>query len=379
MQKNFIQATALLIGYIIGVGMFSLPLLVYKAGILSFLILFVVFGFIQYFIHLVYSDIILETKDYHRLPGYVEIYLGKKWKELGMLASFVGSYGALLAYTIITGIFLFQLLNPIFGGSEFFYASAAFFLQSIIVLFGLKVIGKAETIMTIMMVTVIAFIAYKGLGAVSQDNYSVINWKYIFLPYGALLFALDGTGCLPSVIRLVNRDKNLTKKAVRWGTLIPALVFLLFIIVVVGVSGANTTPDSLSGIKNLLGDNVITMALLFGVLAMVTSFLGSAEAIRDTYHWDYKINKYLSWFLTFSLPYLLYCLGVKDLIQVISFAGAVAGGISAIILFAIFWKINKRKKKLIFKKRPGLLVLIPLSVLFVLGVIYEIWAFSSIK
>ena len=129
MRKNFLQALAVMIGYIIGVGMFGLPFLISKAGILTFFVFIILLGFVQYLLHLIYANLIIVSDGYHRLPGYAEIYLGKKGKIVVFVAKLVGSYGALIAYIIITGIFLNQLLSQYFGGSEFLYATSLFIIE----------------------------------------------------------------------------------------------------------------------------------------------------------------------------------------------------------------------------------------------------------
>ncbi len=379
--KNFItylKALSLMIGYIIGVGMFSLPFLVAKAGVVSFFIIFISIFFVQYFIHLIYADVILETKTRHRMSGYAEKYLGKPWKEITFLAKIIGNYGALLAYIIITGIFLNQLLGPIFGGSDFIYSNIIFFVEAIIVLFGIGMIANAELVLMFLLLVVIVLISFKGFGFVEMENFKIIDWKYLLLPYGAMLLALDGNGALPMVARIVKRDKNMMKKVVTSATILASVIILVFTSVIVGVSGAGTSADSLSGISDIMGPGVVTIALIFAIISMITSFIGVAEAIKETFWWDFKVNKLLSWALAVFVPYLLFLFGFKDLIGIISFAGAVAGGMSAIVLILVFKQLKKKKKQLLlFKRKPNSIILTILISLFVLGVIYEIWAFST--
>ncbi|MCG2695728.1 hypothetical protein L6248_02240, partial [Candidatus Parcubacteria bacterium] len=192
--KNYYLAAAVMVGYIIGVGMFGLPFLVSRAGLLSFIILIAVLGLVQYLLHLIYANLIVVTEGYHRMPGYAEIYLGRRGKIIVFIAKLVGNCGALLAYIIITGIFLNQLLEPRFGGNEFIYASILFFVEAIIVFFGTKMIAKTELVMSGLLILVVALIAVKGYGEAEPSNYFLIDWKYILLPYGAMLFALDGRG-----------------------------------------------------------------------------------------------------------------------------------------------------------------------------------------
>jgi len=223
---------------------------------------------------------------------------------------------------------------------------------------------------------VVALITIKGWGKIDAGAYTLVDWRNFLLPYGAILFAVDGGGSMPIVVKLLRRDREVIKKVVRIGTLVPIIVIIAFTLVIVGISGAATTPDALSGIMAKLGDGMIVFALIFGVLTMVTSFLGVAESIRETLWWDYKFNKYLAWALAVFVPYLLYLAGFKNLIDVISFAGAVAGGTSAIILISIYRKLRDRPGGLVLFKRPPARALTAfLIAMFISGVVYELYFF----
>jgi len=375
-SKKYWQAVAVLTGYVIGVGMFGLPFLISRAGVLTFFILIAVLGSVQYLLHLIYANLIIVTREYHRLPGYAGIYLGKKGKVVIFLAKMIGNGGALLAYIIITGIFLNQLLGPIFGGSEFIYTTVLFALEAVIIYFGIKTIAKVEFFMTGLLLLVVLLIIIKGWGAVEAANFTMVNWKYFLLPYGAILFAVDGGGSIPIIVKLLRRDKKKIKSAVRTGTFLSVLVIILFTLIIVGISGANTTSDALVGVRNVLDDGVVLFSLIFGVLTMITSFLLVAESIKETLWWDFKLNKRLAWALAVFLPYLLYMLGLKNLIAVISFAGGVAGGFVVIVLILIFTKLRKQPEKLVlFKYKPNTFILYTLISLFVAGIAYEIYYF----
>ena len=191
-KKNFYLAVAVMIGYIIGVGMFGLPYLVSKAGIISFVVLILIIGFIQHLLHLIYANLILVTRKYHRMPGYAGVYLGRKGKVIITISKFVGNFGALLAYIIITGIFLKQLLGPIFGGSEFLYATILFLLEAIIIFFGIGILARVELFMTSLLIIIVILIVVQGSKFISADNFTIMDLSLFFLPYGAVLFALDG-------------------------------------------------------------------------------------------------------------------------------------------------------------------------------------------
>ncbi len=107
---------------------------------------------------------------------------------------------------------------------------------------------------------------------------------------------------------------------------------------------------------------------------MITSFLGVAESVKETLWWDFKINEKLAYVLAVFVPYVLYVMGIGNLVGVIGFAGGVAGGLSGIVLVLIYMKLRKKKGSLpLFKRKPPLWLPYFLISLFLLGIIYQIY------
>ncbi len=372
-DKKFFQAVAVMIGYIVGVGIFSLPFLTYKSGVVTFMILLLGFGAVQYIIHMIYASLIVATKSFHRLPGFTEIYLGKKWKMAVFAADMFGNAGCLLAYTIITGIFLEALLGPVLGGTAFMYASVVFGMEAIIVFFGISMIAQCELYMSALLVLVVGLIAWKGNGMISLQNYPIVDWKYIFLPFGALLTALDGNGSLPMVGKLVDKNISKFKSVIKTSMVIVLIVTLIFPLVVVGITGSSTTQDSLAGIKAMVGGGIPILALIFGFFCIVTSVLGVGESVRETLWWDFKVNKNLAWAITFLVPYSMYFFGVRSLTTVVSLIGAIGTGFCAITMLLIFKKLKKiNNHPILFKRPPSDILIYCFISLFVAGMIYEV-------
>ena len=379
MHINFLSAAAVMVGYVIGIGMFGLPFIVAKAGLLAFFVFLIIFGFIQYFIHLIYANLIVVTKSFHRMPGYARIYLGKAGELIVFVAKMTGNFGALLAYIIITGVFAHELLGPVIGGSEFLYGSILFIVGAVIVFFGINMIARAELLMSLFLFIIVLLIAFKGKDVVTAVNYDFLNWKYFLATYGVMLMALDGNSAVPIATKILKKDPELTKKAIKWGgSIIPITIILIFTLTIVGISGSGTTSDALVGVRAVLDDGVIFFSLIFGILTMTTSFLLVSESVKETLWWDFGVNKHIAWVLAVCTPYLFYVFGIRNLTKVIGFAGGVAGGLSAIMLILIFSKLRKDDKKVVmFKYKPSNVVLFFLITLFVCGISYELFNFFT--
>ncbi|MFH1661978.1 MAG: aromatic amino acid transport family protein [Candidatus Falkowbacteria bacterium] len=374
MSKNYFRAIATLVGTIVGVGMFAVPYVISKAGIILFLIYLPILATVQHYLHKLYAEIILSTREKHRLPGYSEKYFNKHGKKLTLTIVLLGNYGTLVAYVIIGGVFLNQLLSPVFGGSVFLYTTILFIIESLVILMDLRFIAFLELSMTILLFLAIGFITFRGFPYIDFSNYILVDWKYTFLPYGPIFFSVGGGVAIPEVCKLLAHKKENIKSALFWGTFIAVAVLFVFTILVVGITGANTTAGALVGLNLVITNGVMTTALIFGLLTIITSFLVVANAVKEIYWWDLGINKNVAWILACAIPYFLYLIGLQNLTKVVSLTGAITGGAIGIILIYLALQVKRIRKKIpaINNKLSKTIVFI-LSLLFVLGFIYEIW------
>jgi len=91
------------------------------------------------------------------------------------------------------------------------------------------------------------------------------------------------------------------------------------------------------------------------------------------FEYDYKIDKFSSWFLTCSVPLVIFMLGVKSFVRTIGVAGSVSGGLMGILIVIMYIKAKKlgnRKPEYSIKKNnitSWILIL-----LFIFGIAYEL-------
>jgi amino acid permease len=372
-SKNYFLAVATLFGAITGAGFFAVPYVVAHAGAITFLIYLPILTAIQTLLHLLFARLILSTKSAHRLPGYVEIYAGKKYKSVVSFFSLFSGFGTLLAYIILGGTFLFSLLAPHFGGSLLMYSLAMFAVEGLIVLAGIKLIAGTELVLTSFLIIVVGLIAAKSFFHLDWHNYFTLDWGQVLLPYGPIFFAVAGDAAIPEVCRLLSREKEKIKSAIIWGTILPAVVLAIFVLVVVGVTGRNTTADTLSGLQGIFSNNVIMMALIFGAISIFTSTLVMMQAVREIFWWDFKINKNISWAFTFLVPAILFLFNFTNLTAVISITGAVMGGILGVVLVLLLPIVQKRpEQKSVLTTSISRPWAIALCLLFVFGLVSEL-------
>ncbi|OGZ39784.1 MAG: hypothetical protein A3I20_00800, partial [Candidatus Portnoybacteria bacterium RIFCSPLOWO2_02_FULL_40_15] len=336
MNKNFIYALSTLVGTIIGVGLFSLPYTASKAGFWVILFYFIILGAVVILVNLLYGEVTLRTQGLHRLPGYAQKYLGLRGKKAAFLSNSLGLYGALLAYLIVGGQFLFSLLGPIFGGSNLIYTLVFFSLGALLVYFGIKSIAQTEFFLLILFFAVLFFIFYRGFSFIQIENLFVFDKSEFFLPYGPVLFSLAGMALVPEVKEMLKDNPKQLKKLIPLAIFIPALIYLFFVILILGLTGQNTSIEAISGLKDFFNDGIVNLALFFGVLTTFTSFITLGLTLKKVFWYDLKVKKNLAWLLACFVPLALFFSGLKSFIAVISLTGGVMLGLDAIIIILIY-------------------------------------------
>ncbi|MCH7758802.1 amino acid permease [Patescibacteria group bacterium] len=337
-----IKALSILIGTVVGAGIFGLPYAFsrsgFTVGIFYLLALMIVF----LIVNLCYAEMVLRTKDRMEMPGYIERYLGKWGKLLIMVSLVLGIYGALTAYIIGVGEFLHAILGPVLGGNQMLWSLIFWALASLIVLKGIGIISRLEVFMALGLIFVVFFIFILTYPYINPENLKTFHPENIFFPYGIVLFALGGASAIPTMRRILKNKVGKLKLAVIIGSIIPVLIYLLFSFSVVGVSGEDTSETAIIGLARFTNGHILLIGGIFGILAMTTSFLALGYILRELWHDDYKIPLIQAWLLTILVPGILFMLGLQSFVKVIGFSGGILAGIQSILLISAYYQAKKK-------------------------------------
>lgn len=322
-------------------------------------------------IQLIYGEISVRTIANHRLPGYSRIYLNKGAEITTYLTSFIGLTGALLAYIIVGGGFLTNLLGPWFGGDVVLYSSIFFILGALVVYFGTGPVSKTEFFSLGLFFAILAFLFFKSLPHINPAYFTTVNLdlKNFFLPYGVILFSLSGLAVVPEMKEILKEKEASLKKLIIIGTIIPIITYLLFIVTIFGVTGPDTTQKGMDGLNLTLGSGIVQIGFMFGVITTFTSFLTLGITLKKTFHYDLDLPAWLGWILACFPAFILFLLGFREFIGIIGFIGAVTLGIDIIIISLIYLKAKKKSQRI-----PAYTINIPkwgvylLIALFLVGV-----------
>ncbi len=335
-NRQFLQATAILIGTMVGVGVFGIPFSFAKAGFwIGFLFLILV-GLITLFLDFIYGEIVLRTHQPHQLVGYTQLYLGDIWKRVMFFSILLNTYAALLAYIIIAGEFLTNILSSVSYTSGGSLSVWFFTIVSVLILWGLRTIAWIELGLSFLFIIVIGLIFGFGFSEINFSNFSSINPELWFFPYGVMLFAFGGLSAIPIQRRILGERENLLKKSILTAVAFVGVLYLIFGFTVFGISGEATSPDAISGLVDFLGGKIIFLGSLFGVLAVSTSYLMLGTGLLQIFNLDYGFGRKLSWLLVILPPFALFLGGLRNFIDVIGLAGGVAIGLEAFVLIWVY-------------------------------------------
>lgn len=373
MKTKLFRAISLQVGTIIGAGVFGLPYAISHAGLsLGLFYLFFLTG-ISLLVNLAYTEVILRTPGDHQLTGYSRLYLGRFGTVLGMLCLMAGSYGAILAYTTQMGKFFGLLVST--QNLDAVYSLIFFALAAAAVFLGLKRISQLEVLVVPGIMVMIGLIIFIGMPHFSFDNFSFgfDSLAAALSPYGVIFFALSGTAVIPEIEEVLRNQHKLVKKAVSWGVVIPALVYLIFALTVIGVSGKLTSQDAISGLEIFLPGGAVKIGALLGILAMFSSFLTLGYVLKEMFYRDFKFNSVVAWVASLLPPLILFGMGARSFVKILEVTGGLMGGLVGILIMIMFVRAKKiGARQPPFSLKIPLVVIVLICLVFAGGILYQL-------
>lgn len=369
-------AVALLIASTVGIGFFGLPYAFAQAGVGVGMMFLVGLTCIVMISNLIYGEIVLRTHTRHEFVGYVRLYLGPWARYINLCNFWVSMYGAFIGVLILNGTFLSHVLHA-FGWDVAPAILSTVFLTivAIMVYGGLKTVSHVDFFLTAAVCVIIGMTTLYALPHVHFGNYVVSTGFAWFLPFGVILFSLNGLQSVPLVRETLAGHEHQYRKALVIGTLLPSIIYAMFALTVVGVVGVSVSPEAIPSLAEKLGSGVAVLVSALGFLTSSTIFMNILNVFRASLAEDLRIRKRWA-FLVILLPgFILFLLGVRNYIQIIGLVGGVAVSIDSILLLLMYVRAKSRGTRI-----PEYSLRLPLGViylmigLFLLGAIYTITA-----
>ncbi|MDD2913516.1 MAG: hypothetical protein PHS29_02685, partial [Candidatus Pacebacteria bacterium] len=249
---------------------------------------------------------------------------------------------------------------------------------SLVIFFGIKAIANVEFFGLILFFLILLFFFIKGFPCWEIENLLVKTGgaKDFFLPYGVILFSLWGAVIIPEVEETLGEEKEKLRKIVPVAVLIPALVSIIFILVIFGITGSFTSESALAGLRSIFGNGAVSATLFLGILTTFTSFIVLGLTLKKVLWYDMGLPKNLSWAIACFSPYFLYIIGLKNFIAVIGAVGAIMWAMEAILINLMYRKFSiQSPEKIRYPKLKSLVF--PIIVFFLLGIFFEIYYFFN--
>jgi amino acid permease len=362
--RELLLPAGLLAAVIIGAGMFALPYAFMKAGFGLGLLYLFLFASVFAFIHVLYGKIIKRTEGRHRFVGYAKIHLGEKGFFISVVTTLCGTFLSLTAYLVLSKSFI-ELIVPAAASGHVFLL---FWVTSTIaIILGIRRLAAFEFGVVFAMLVIMLVIF--GFGITTSDfslsALPVYDPIFFFLPFGSILFALNGRAAISSIQEYFEAEKINGRRfyaAMVLGTFLPAVFYFLFSLGVVGLSPYGVTNDAISGIQ-ALSPLVLSGIGLLGIFSLWTSYVLLGLEVRDILAYDFKLSKAVDAIAATCIPLALYVLGFKDFMELISFSGGVFLAIEAILIMFMWQRISG--KPVVWQKT--------LILIFVIGAMYEIF------
>ena len=167
---------------------------------------------------------------------------------------------------------------------------------------------------------------------------------------------------------MIRGNKKRLKRIITISTIIISVFYFLFTILILGITGIHTEQSALSGLKGVLGNTLVSVALLVGAIVSITAFITQGIITKKTLVFDLKIKHWQAIVMTCCTPLVLFLLGFTSFIPIISFIGAILLGIDGVLILLMYKKIACLPAGRAVKN----VTIWALFLVFILGVIYEV-------
>ena len=375
MQARSLQALALLVGTIIGVGVFAIPFVSAGVGFFAAAIEILVLATLVLFVHLMYGDVVAVTPARHGLPGYVGLYLGKTWGRVSRFSHILGLTGSMVAYVLLGSSFLHAILANFWPAVSLGWSMALFFIIGLIIFFyDSSFSTEAEALLTFLLIAALSGLIGLGIYHGAFGFLDVLDVSQLPVPYGVILFALSGSVVIPRVYETFSRNHSGFRRVIIAGTVIPAVFYVGFLFAILAASPAGVSKDAISGLIPVLGGSAVFVGSLIGFLATITSYIGVGLAEKGLLQFDFGLPKVLAWLLTSVAPFVLIALGISDFIALIAFIGALAIGFDNLMIIGLWSRLPRH---IVLRALPRILPWI-LGIAFASGMVYQIFSLFSL-
>lgn len=330
------RATRAMIGTMIGVGMLALPYAVAQVGFVLGMTALVLVAVVSAIVLELYADLVLARGGKARFIHVVGRELGSFGTWIAGV-SFIGStYGALLAYCLFGGQFL-RVVTFSFAPMTPFMALMVFFaLGALATVGGSLLVARIQRFLLPTFLSLLAVLSAFALPSIDWSNFSGYAPEHFGTALGIMVFAFFGMSAVPEARDFLGRASSTLPALMRKAVTIVGVVYAVFVVAVLGVTGAGTTENAIQGLKNELGHNMYLLANGIALLVVLSAFMNIATALTNTYLHDLRLRFASSWMFTMAVPLLFIVSGATSMSTVLNISGGVLGSLAGISMLIAY-------------------------------------------
>ena len=343
---RFLLPVGLLAGTIIGAGVFALPYAFYRSGIATGVLYLILGAALYTLLHLLYADVIVRTEGDHRFVGYARMYLGRFAGGFALLMTAVGMLFTLTIYLVLSVSFINFFLPE---GAAALKILIFWALGSVAVFLNAKKLALSEFLVTLAIVAIIVSIFFIGAPQFFLSHISLTlstNVILFLFPLAPILFALSGRVAIPVLAKYFKslrdgHDYKGMRRAIIWGTCIPACLYLLFVIGVLGISHI-PTEDAVAGLSAFLSPLMLLVLGILGFLSLWSSYIAVGTDTLASLGYDLKFSPFMRSLVVIAGPLILYFGGFTHFLKLVSLTGGIFAACEGILIL-LFW-LSARKR-----------------------------------
>lgn len=372
---SLVRAILILIGAIIGAGIFALPAAFTAIGILPATILFACLAIVTTITHLLLAEAHLLSPTKHRLTGLAHRTLGSGGQALAALTYPLSIIGSNFIYLILGGEFLGILFRH-FGFSlpTLTWQILFWVFGALIITLRLRWIGRIEGVATrlliISLLIVMALVAAErplAWGALSTADWRPLSALRV---YGIFLFSLGSIPAIGEVVESVNRRRGDARRAIVFGTLFSAFLSWMFGVIFFLADGGRFG----GALVDLVPARWAWMFFLTGFLAVATSLIVTADDLKLSLAYDYGFHKRYAWIITVFVPLSLLLLTQRNFYFAVQTVGVLFGGANGILAAWIAHSNPGKNRSRARRIRWSARIVV---IAYLLGILY--WIFSILS
>lgn len=386
-QKSLLGGALLVTGVCVGGGMLGLPILTSTAGFYPSLLVFFLTWLLMMFTGFLFLEACLWFKGGVNMITMTEKTVGPWAKHLCWLVYLFLFYSLTLAYvdggaqiiSYLTGISYYQ-------GIAFFAAALAFTAFTPV-----RFVDLLNIVLMIGLVVSYGVLLGLGSSEVVVDRLSQqMSWPHALQIFPVCFAAFGYQGLIPTLCSHFDYDRKKIMGSIVLGTFFSFVIYLSWQFFVMGIvpfegpSGlqqalieGQTSIYPLSG--SLKNSSLIFLGNLFGLFALVTSFIGVALSLRDFLADGLTIEKNIlgriKLVLLILCPVMLILFNYPAIFLVaLEYAGGFGGAfiLALLPIMIIYWGRSKFGANAEFKVWGGNKLLLTLAAFIVFEIAMEV-------